>query len=65
MDEWEQRFVIKFLWLQEQGSKAICAHLRGALGDLAASLPIVNDGCVTSVKAIHPAKRETEPEDPS
>jgi hypothetical protein len=38
MDEREQRFVIKFLWLQEQGSKAIHAHLRGTLGDLAVSL---------------------------
>jgi transposase len=39
MDEREQRFVIKSLWLQEQGSKAIHAHLRGTLGDLAMSLP--------------------------
>jgi hypothetical protein len=41
MDERERCFVIKFLWLQEQGSKAICAHLRGTLGDLAVSLPTV------------------------
>jgi hypothetical protein len=39
MDERDQRFVIKFLWLQEQGSKVIHAHLRGTLGDLAVSLP--------------------------
>jgi transposase len=41
MDEREQRFAINFLWLQEQGSKAIHAHLRGTLGDLTASLPAV------------------------
>jgi hypothetical protein len=39
MDERKQRFVIKFLWLQEQGSKEMHAHLRGTLGDLAVSLP--------------------------
>jgi hypothetical protein len=39
LDEREQRFVIKFLWLQEQGSKAIHAHLRGTVGDCAVSLP--------------------------
>jgi transposase len=38
MDEREQHFVIKFLWLQEQGSKEIHVHLRGTLGDLAVSL---------------------------
>jgi hypothetical protein len=38
MDEREQRSVIKFLWLQEQRSKAIHTHLRGTLGDLAVSL---------------------------
>jgi transposase len=41
MNEREQHFVIKFLWLQEQGSKAIHAHLRGTLGDLPVSLPTV------------------------
>jgi transposase len=41
MNEWEQRFVIKFLWLQEQGSRAIHAHLRGTLEDLAVSFPTV------------------------
>jgi transposase len=39
MDEREERFVIKFLWLPEQWSKSIHAHLRGTLGDLAVSLP--------------------------
>jgi transposase len=41
MDEREQHFVIKFLWLQEQGSKVIPAHVRGTLGNLAVSLPTV------------------------
>jgi histone-lysine N-methyltransferase SETMAR len=41
MDEREQRVVIKFLWLQKQGSKVIHADLRGTLGDLAVSLPSV------------------------
>jgi hypothetical protein len=41
MDEREQRFVIKFLWLQERGSKAIHAPLRATLEDLAVSLPTV------------------------
>jgi hypothetical protein len=41
MDEREQRFIIKFLWLQEQGSKVVQAHLRDTLGDLAMSLPTV------------------------
>jgi hypothetical protein len=39
MDERHQCFVMKFLWLQEQGSKAIHAHIRGSLGDLVVSLP--------------------------
>jgi hypothetical protein len=37
MDEREQRFVTYFLWLQEHVSKAMHAHLRGTLGDLAVS----------------------------
>jgi hypothetical protein len=41
MDEREQHFVIKCLWLQEQGSKVIHTHLRGAVRDLAVSLPTV------------------------
>jgi hypothetical protein len=41
MDQREQRFVTKFLGLQEQGSKAIQTHLRGILGDFAMSLPAV------------------------
>jgi hypothetical protein len=41
MDEREQRFIIKFLRLQEQGSKAIHYHLGGTLGHLAVSLPAV------------------------
>jgi hypothetical protein len=41
MDEREQGFAIKFLWLQEQGSKAIHTHLRGTPGDLTVSLPPV------------------------
>jgi transposase len=41
MDEWGQRFVVKFFWLQEQGSKIIHAPLRGTLGNLAVSLPTV------------------------
>jgi transposase len=41
MDKREQRSVIKFLWLQEQGSKAIHARLRGTLEDLTVSLPTV------------------------
>jgi transposase len=41
VNEQEQRLALKFLWLQEQGSKAIHAHLRGTLKDLAVSLPTV------------------------
>jgi hypothetical protein len=41
MGEQEQRFVIQFLWLQEQGSKEIHGHLRGIFGDLAVSVPTV------------------------
>jgi transposase len=41
MDELEQCFIIKFLWLQEQRSKAIHAHLWGTLGDRVVSLPPV------------------------
>jgi hypothetical protein len=56
MDEREERFIIKFLWLQEQGSKAIHAHLR-ALSEISLCLFLpCNGGCVASGKAIHPAK---------
>jgi hypothetical protein len=41
MNEREPRFVIKFLWVQEQRSKAMHAHLRGTLGDLTVSLSAV------------------------
>jgi hypothetical protein len=41
MDEREWRIVIKFLWLQEQGSRTIHAHFHDTLGDLAVSLPTV------------------------
>jgi transposase len=41
MDEREQRFVIKFLWLQEQKNKAILTHLRDTLRGLAVALPTV------------------------
>jgi histone-lysine N-methyltransferase SETMAR len=41
MNEHKQRFEIKFIWLQEHGSKVIHAQLRGILGPCAVSLPTV------------------------
>jgi transposase len=41
MDEREQRVVIKFLWLEEYGTKVIHAHLPGTLGATAVSLRTV------------------------
>jgi transposase len=41
MDEREQHFVIRRLWLQEQESKVIHAHLRGTLENFALPLPTV------------------------
>jgi hypothetical protein len=43
MEKWEQRFVIKFLFLKGLGSKVIQSELTAVLGPTACSLPQVKE----------------------
>jgi hypothetical protein len=65
MDEREQRFVIQFLSLQEQGARKFTPTC-GELSELSPRLFLPrSDGFIASGKAIHPAKVETELDDHS
>jgi hypothetical protein len=55
----EESFLIKFLWLQEQETKAIRATFCCTLGNLTESLPTLKQWFVDSGKATHPVTMET------